>query len=72
MLQTTDDLLGQCNDAIRTSADFPTVWQTTLGRSALVVGTPVQRMSGNRAQLQVRPCRRVQEPTDPLFDPDQG
>ena len=54
MPQTADDLLGQCNEAIRTGADFPTVWQTILRRSELVVGMPVQRMSSNRAQLQVR------------------
>jgi len=54
MPQTADDLLGQCNEAIRTGADFPMVWQTILRRSELVVGMPAQRMSSNRAQLQVR------------------
>ena len=40
------ELTQQCNDAIRTGADFPSIWHTIIKGHAAVIGLPVQRMDG--------------------------
>ncbi|KAB2876455.1 MAG: hypothetical protein F9K43_01145 [Bauldia sp.] len=53
MATPTEELLAACIDAARTGADFPTVWHSILRRHPIVVGSPVQRMDGTTAILEV-------------------
>ena len=53
-MQTSDDLLRMCADAMRKGGDFPTIWQNLLRGHRLVLGVPEQKMTDGRAQLHVR------------------
>ena len=49
----TEELLAACLAAARAGADFPTIWHTILRRHPIVAGTPVQRIDGTSARLEV-------------------
>jgi len=49
----TEELLAACLAAARAGADFPTIWHTILRRHPIVAGTPVQRIDGTTALLEV-------------------
>lgn len=53
-METSEELLRLCADAMRKGADFPTVWQDVLRGHRLVLGVPEQAMKDGRAQLHVR------------------
>jgi hypothetical protein len=53
-LDTSEDLLRMCIDAMRKGADFPTVWQNVLRGHRLVLGMPEQQMTDGKAQLHIR------------------
>jgi len=47
------ELIRQCNNALGTGIDFPTLWHEVSKPHPLVIGVPVQRMEGNRPCLEV-------------------
>jgi hypothetical protein len=51
--ETARELLGQCAEAMRQGADFPTVWNTVIKGHPYVMGPPVQHLDGDRVQLRV-------------------
>ena len=53
-METSEELLRLCIDAMRKGADFPTVWQDVLRGHRLVLGVPEQTMQDGRAQLHIR------------------
>jgi len=48
-----DDLVRDCNEALRHGSDFPTIWQTIIKSHPAVVGIPVQRRDGERAYIEI-------------------
>jgi hypothetical protein len=48
-----DDLVHNCNEAMRGGVDFPTLWHTIIKPHPAVVGVPVQRVDGNRSYLEI-------------------
>jgi hypothetical protein len=48
-----NDLIENCNDAMRIGMDFPTLWHTVIKLHPSVVGVPVQRLDGNRTYLEI-------------------
>ncbi len=54
MTNTGADLIAQCQAALATGMDFPTLWHELLKGSPLVIGPPVQTMRGGKARLEVR------------------
>ncbi len=48
-----NDLVQQCNEAMRLGVDFPTLWHTIIKVDPTVVGVPVQRVDGNRTYLEI-------------------
>lgn len=49
----SDDLVRNCNEAMRRGVDFPTLWHTVIKPHPTVVGVPVQRLDGNRSYLEI-------------------
>jgi hypothetical protein len=49
----SDHLLAKCAASIGSGDDFPTIWQTILRGHPLVLGPPVQGVSGGRLRLEV-------------------
>ena len=49
----SDDLVRNCNDAMRSGVDFPTMWHTIIKPHPTVVGVPVQRLAENRTYLEI-------------------
>jgi hypothetical protein len=49
----SDDLIRNCNEAMRRGVDFPTLWHTVIKPHPTVVGAPVQRLDGNRTYLEI-------------------
>jgi hypothetical protein len=50
---SSDDLARNCDEAIRSGIDFPTLWHTIIKPHPTVVGVPVQRLDGNRSYLEI-------------------
>jgi len=50
---SVNDLVQQCNEAMRLGIDFPTLWQTIIKLHPTVMGPPLQRLDGNRTYLEV-------------------
>ena len=53
MPQSSQQLLAAVRAAAEGGADFPTIWNTILRRHPLVAGSPVQRIDGTTALLDV-------------------
>ncbi|HMN84799.1 MAG TPA: hypothetical protein PKA74_02250 [Bauldia sp.] len=53
MPPSTQDLLAAVRAAAEGGADFPTIWNSILRRHPLVAGSPVQRLDGTTALLEV-------------------
>jgi hypothetical protein len=49
----SDDLVRNCNEAMRAGIDFPTLWHTVIKSHPTVAGAPVQRTDGNRTYLEI-------------------
>jgi hypothetical protein len=50
---SSDDLVRNCNDAMRRGIDFPTLWHMIIKPHPTVVGVPVQRLHGNHSYLEI-------------------
>jgi hypothetical protein len=48
-----NDLVENCNEAMRSGVDFPTLWRTVIKPHPSVAGVPVQRLDGNRTYLEI-------------------
>lgn len=48
------ELVEQCQTALATGIDFPTIWHEILKASPLVIGPPVQTVRDGRALLEIR------------------
>jgi hypothetical protein len=53
MFMNSDDLLRNCNEAMRRGVDFPTLWHTIIKPHPAVAGVPVQRLDGNHTYLEI-------------------
>ena len=49
-----DELLDACRAASERGEDFPTIWQTILKSHPMVAGSPVQRLDGPDARLEIQ------------------
>jgi hypothetical protein len=50
---SAQELVMKCNDALRSGADFPTLWHTIIKSHPTVAGVPVQRWDGRRTYLEI-------------------
>ncbi len=50
---SSDDLVRNCNEAMRRGIDFPTLWHTLIKPHPTVAGVPVQRLDGSRSYLEI-------------------
>jgi hypothetical protein len=48
-----NDLVENCNEAMRGGIDFPTLWHTVIKPHPSVIGVPVQRLDGARTYLEI-------------------
>jgi len=49
-----DDLLSRCQEAHKSGADFPSIWNIILRMNPLVLGIPIQVVTGTE------PCLKIQ------------
>jgi hypothetical protein len=54
LVTNASSLLRLCQAAISNGDSFPTIWNTILSRSSIVIGPPIQRLKDGRPVLEIK------------------